>query len=75
MRDAIKRAHRATRAQQWRICPRCYRPFDRSEHETGCPRCNENSKMRQVPGSDRADKGPAIVRRVSPMGQSSAKAS
>ena len=73
MRDTAKRAHKATQGQQWRICRRCYRPFNRSEHGGGCPRCYP--ALRSLRGSDRKVRGRSIVQRLSAVGESGAKAS
>ena len=67
MAEHVKAADRATRAQQWRICRRCYRPFDRSEHAGGCPTCYP--ALCQVPRLDRAIRGSSLVQRVSNVGQ------
>ena len=57
---------RDTAGQKWRICSRCFRPYDRADHTSGCPRCTE--AVRSMRRSDSTSSRKATVPRVSPVG-------
>ena len=67
MQTTGKRAHKAAQGQQWRLCARCFRPFDKSSHSTGCPKCGYQTVCTMRRG-DSETTGLAAVPRVQGLG-------